>query len=304
MNVVDRINDRLVQGRVVLIDGGMGSELEARGVPMDGAAWCGVANLGHDQVVRTIHEDYIRAGADIVIANTFAASREPLTAAGVGDRVEEANRRAVRAAMEARENVADRPIAIAGSMSHAAALDTHGKLRPDATPDSLLRSYREQASILADAGVDFLALEMIGSREYGAPALQAAFETGLPVWLGVSLARPVEGSLTSIFHADVDFGELVRSLVTQNLWAVTVMHTDVSNVDPALDAVRRQWEGNVGVYPHVGRWQPPNWIFADISADEFAEKAQRWVARGIQFIGGCCGIGPRHIGRLGQVLAG
>jgi S-methylmethionine-dependent homocysteine/selenocysteine methylase len=89
--------------RPVVVDGGMGSELEARGVPMDHEAWCGLANLEAPEVVRAIHEDYIRAGADVVIANTFPANRAALTAAGYGDRVEEANRAAVAAAFEARD---------------------------------------------------------------------------------------------------------------------------------------------------------------------------------------------------------
>ena len=55
-----------------MIDGATGTELQARGVPMDDAAWCGVANLEYTDVVRDVHEDYIRAGAAVVITNTFS----------------------------------------------------------------------------------------------------------------------------------------------------------------------------------------------------------------------------------------
>jgi hypothetical protein len=123
MTVVEELSRRLADGEVVVLDGGMGTELQARGVPMDDEAWSGVANLTHDHIVQEIHEDYIRAGADVIIANTYAAARLPLERAGYGDRVVEANRRAVRAAREARDRVADRPVAIAGSMSLAAAED-------------------------------------------------------------------------------------------------------------------------------------------------------------------------------------
>ena len=108
--------DALATERVVIVDGGMGSELEARGARMDHEAWCGLANLEDPGLVREIHEDYIRAGADVVIANTFPTNRTALAAAGYGDRVEEANRAAVTAALEARER-AGRPVAVAGSMS-------------------------------------------------------------------------------------------------------------------------------------------------------------------------------------------
>src|SRR5262249_26016566 len=98
---------RIGAGEVVVLDRGMGTELQARGVPMDNEAWSGVANLTHEDVVREIHEDFIRAGADVIIANTYAAARSGLERAGYGDRVAEANRRAVEAAVEARERAAD-----------------------------------------------------------------------------------------------------------------------------------------------------------------------------------------------------
>ena len=161
MTVVEELSRRLADGEVVVIDGGMGTELQARGVPMDDEAWSGVANLTHDQVVREIHEDYIRAGADVIIANTYAAARLPLERAGYRDRVVEANRRAVRAAREARDRVADRPVAVAGSMSLAAAEDVVLRGRPGPSEAELLEHYREQASVLTEAGVDLIALEMI-----------------------------------------------------------------------------------------------------------------------------------------------
>src|SRR4051794_4472351 len=100
----------------IVIDGGMGTELEARGVPMDHEAWCGLANLGAPDVMRQIHDDYIAAGADVIIANTFPTNRPALEAAGAGDRFEEAHRAAVAAALQAR-GAAGRGLPVAGSMS-------------------------------------------------------------------------------------------------------------------------------------------------------------------------------------------
>src|SRR4051812_24345674 len=100
----------------IVIDGGMGTELEARGVPMDHEAWCGLANLDAPDVVRAIHADYIAAGADVIIANTFPTNRPALEAAGCGDRFEEANRAAVAAALAARD-AAGRPGPRAGAVA-------------------------------------------------------------------------------------------------------------------------------------------------------------------------------------------
>ena len=109
---------RLGGGGIVILDGGTGTELERRGVPMDAEAWCGPATLEHLATLEAIHRDYIAAGADIVTANTYASSRLMLSAAGCADRFEDINRSAVRAALRAREASGHEGIAVAGSLSH------------------------------------------------------------------------------------------------------------------------------------------------------------------------------------------
>lgn len=117
MSVAGTVFGRLADGGIVIIDGGMGSQLQAEGVPMDHVAWSARANLERPDVVQHAHEEYIRAGAEVIIANTFASSRAALEPAGLGGRVAEANRSAVRAAVRAREAAATGPVAVAGSMS-------------------------------------------------------------------------------------------------------------------------------------------------------------------------------------------
>jgi methionine synthase I (cobalamin-dependent) len=97
------IKRRLDAGEVLLLDGGVGTELERRGADMDPAAWCGVATLANEELLTQIHIDYARAGSDVITANTFASSRVMLGAAGHGDDVVEINQRAVEAALRAKE---------------------------------------------------------------------------------------------------------------------------------------------------------------------------------------------------------
>jgi S-methylmethionine-dependent homocysteine/selenocysteine methylase len=302
MTVVEELSRRLADGEVVVIDGAMGTELQARGVPMDDEAWSGLANLTHDHVVQAIHEDYIRAGADVIIANTYAAARLPFERAGYGDRVVEANRRAVRAARQARDRAADRPVAIAGSMSFAAAEDVVLRGRPGPTGTELLEHYREQASALAEGGVDLIALEMINSPSFGSPALEAAAETGLPVWLGVSVEVAVDGHVATLDRPQEGLDELLEALLGSTVSAVTVMHSVIEAVPPALDVIARLWSGPVGAYPHCGDYKPPEWIFGDITPEAFASASASWVDRGAQLVGGCCGIRPEHIRALADNL--
>src|SRR5256714_9854778 len=122
---IEHLNAHLASGDVVVIDGATGTELEARGVPMDDAAWCGVANLEYAEVARDIHADYIRAGAGVVIANTFSTDRLRLGDAGIADRVEEVNRQAVAAALEARAAVGRPDVAVGGAPSRAPPVTIH-----------------------------------------------------------------------------------------------------------------------------------------------------------------------------------
>jgi len=295
---VEHLNARLASGDVVVIDGATGTELEARGVPMDDAAWCGVANLEYAEVARDIHADYIRAGARVVIANTFSTDRLRLGDAGIADRVEEVNRKAVGAALDARAAV-DRPdVVVAGSLSRAAAFTIDGSARR-VDSATLLDAYSEQARLLADAGVDLIALEMISGPDHGEPALEAARSVGLPIWLGMSAEKTADGRLECWQGHGLLFDDLVQGLAAPDLAAVMVMHTDVADVDDALEAVFRHWDGPVGVYPHVGSFVPPSWQFDErFTPADLVVQSRRWVERGVRIVGGCCGLGPSYIEAL------
>lgn len=294
------LDARIDAGGVVLLDGGTGTELERRGVPMNERAWCGDATLGHAEILRGIHEDYIRAGAEVVIANTFAGARHCLEPIGLGDDVERANRRAVELAQEARARVAEREVAVAGSMSDFMT----ERSNPEWTRDSRLRAtYREQAEVLAQAGVDLLALEMMQEPEIAVPAVEAALATGLPVWLGCSCRR-VGRRLGFFDHPDRDFRELLDAVLGLPVGVIGIMHSEVPDVGHGIEALRELWSGPVAVYPESGYFRMPHWQFVDvISPDRLVAEARGWRERGVQLIGGCCGIGPDHIAALKAALA-
>ena len=96
------IKRRLDNKDIIILDGATGTELQQRGASMDTAAWCGPASLDNQQLLTQIHLDYLHAGSDIITANTFASSRLMLSGAGLGDQVQEINRTAVEACLEAR----------------------------------------------------------------------------------------------------------------------------------------------------------------------------------------------------------
>jgi homocysteine S-methyltransferase len=310
MSVTEAVFGRLADGGIVIIDGGMGSQLQAEGVPMDDVAWSARANLEHPDVVQRVHEEYIRAGAEVIIANTYASSRAALEPAGLGDHVAEANRNAVRVAMRAREAAATGPVAVAGSMSSFSPVDMDADDLREPGPASdnpgfpSLANFREQAELLAEGGVDLIALETIHARGYGHAALQAAAETGLPVWLGVSPVRLDDGALGTLPKlGDGDsLEDLLAALVDPGLAAVTVMHAKPEVALDAIETIRGHFAGPVGVYAETGDWAPPNWVFDGLTPAEYLQQAITWAGRGAQIIGGCCGVGPEHIRMLADSL--
>jgi homocysteine S-methyltransferase len=301
---VARLHERLAGGEVVIMDGGTGTGLQAMGVPMDGDAWGGVANLTHLDVVQRLHAAYLAAGAQILITNTFATGPGPLAAAGYGDRFAEANRNAAAAATQARSASGDDDVLVAGSLSRDVANGLAGTGVPfDVSDDAaaLRDGYRRQAEVLAEAGVDLLVLEMMGSRTHLEPAVAAATETGLPVWVGLSIVRAADGQAETIDGEDAL--ALIESLPAGPIDAVFVMHSDVDVVPASLAAVRGVWSGTIGAYPHVGDWEPPNWVFREIAPADFARRAREWAAAGATIVGGCCGTGPEHIAALTTAFA-
>jgi S-methylmethionine-dependent homocysteine/selenocysteine methylase len=293
----DRLNG---EGPPVIIDGGMGTELEKSGVPMDGKVWSGQAVLSHPDAVRAAHEAFINAGAEVIITNTFSSARHMLDPAGLGDLVKDINLNAVGLAQQARENVAKQPVAIAGSICEWSPSDDPKWHSAEAVG----RSTREQAGLLAEAGVDLIALEMCEQSPFSIATIDAALEVGLPIWIGVSAKAHKGRSALSVFnYEEEDFESLVKQLAKYPAMMMNIMHTPVPDVDEAMEIVKRYWQGPIGIYPESGYFTMPNWQFVDvIEADELVKAAQLWLDNGVRMVGGCCGLGPEHIAALRLAL--
>ncbi|MFO1038050.1 MAG: homocysteine S-methyltransferase family protein [Geminicoccaceae bacterium] len=300
------LQKRLDAGGTLLLDGATGTELQRRGVPMDRAAWCAVATLTHGDVLRQVHEDYVRLGADIVTANTFASARHMMAHAGVGERTVEAYRRAVEVAREARDRAGGgRPVAVAGSISTMRP-NVPGTDRRDAslelTPEQAAPNYREAAETMAEAGADLLLLEMIGDLKHGLAAFDAAKGTSLPVWVGLTLRQDADGRIRSFHDDGPPLDELVDAYRDRGAGAIGIMHTSMPDTDAALPVVAARAGVPVMTYPEVGYFTMPDWQFVDLDPATFADACLRWVAGGSRVVGGCCGLGPAHIEALAHRL--
>lgn len=300
----ERIAQKLAAGRNIILDGGTGTDIQRRGAPMSGETWCAEVNLTHPQIVKAVHEDYIRAGAEIVTANTFATSALLFNALDRDDELLKIDRKAVTIAREA---AAGKPVAVAGSISTMrpiiAGTDRTEKQRewPERKARALLR---RKADNLAAAGADLLMLEMMRDCDYSVWATEAAKATGLPVWVGISVERRDDGKLAGFGREDWLLEDVAARLAATAPDAISIMHTSPNDTDEALDVVRKHWRGPLGAYPESGYFKMPDWQFVDIIApDALVAKARAWKDRGVSIFGGCCGVGPDHISALAKEFA-
>src|SRR5205823_3911117 len=156
----------LRRGERLLLDGGTGSELQRRGVNVSrgvsaeraNGAWSGTAMADAPEVVREIHEDYLRAGAEIITANSYNTNRGQLARAGLAHKMAEFSRLAIAIAREARDRLNPEAF-VAGSITSGARFPFGWDPARVEPADHALREWTEQTAILADAGADLILIE-------------------------------------------------------------------------------------------------------------------------------------------------
>ncbi len=295
----EHIARKLATGGMTIIDGGTGTDIQRRGGAMSGDTWCADATLTHPAIVREVHAGYIRAGAEIIIANTFATSALLFNALGRDEDLIEIDRAAAALAKEA---AANRQVAVAGSVSTMrpviAGSDRTSKQRE--WPEQDARAlFRRKVENLAHCGVDLLMMEMMRDTDYSVWATEAAIATGVPVWVGISVEKNKDGVLTGFGREDMLLDDVARALAAVRPAVVSIMHTSPNDTDEAIAVVRKYWKGPLGAYPESGYFRMPEWTFVDIiPPEELVDKARVWKARGVSIFGGCCGLGPEHIEAL------
>src|SRR5436190_2918846 len=163
---------RLTRGEIILLDGALGTELERRGVPTRLPLWSAQALVEAPDTVRQIHEGYVRAGAEILTANTFRTTPRALRKAGMEGEADRLTALAISLCREARQRAGlDREVWIAGSI--AAPEDSY---RPELAPPpgESEREHGDQAARLQRAGPDLLLIETMNPLAEADPALRGA----------------------------------------------------------------------------------------------------------------------------------
>jgi 5-methyltetrahydrofolate--homocysteine methyltransferase len=279
----------------VLVDGGMGTLLQDRGLDDGGAGelW----NVDRPDVVRESHEAYARAGARILTTNTFGGSRPRLEMHGLEDRVHEINK---AAAAVARQVADEHGILVAGDLGPTGEL-----LAPLGTMDGAEAEeiFAEQLRGLRDGGIDVVLIETMSDLAEVEAAVRAAgavvpdlpiiatlsFDTNLRSMMGV---RPAQ-AVTSLAALGVDAVGANCGRGPEEMEAIAA-----EMVDARPEGVLIVAQSNAGLPQVVG-----DHFEYDKTPTDLAEHAKVLRSLGVDLIGACCGSTPEHISAMSAAVA-
>src|SRR6202158_3957548 len=291
--------ERLKEGPV-LGDGGYLLELEKRGWVRAGPFTPEVA-LHNPDALRELHVEFREAGADVLQALTFYASRDKLATVGLEDRLEELNRAAVRIAKE----VAGEQCLVAGNLSLT------WKYEPDSTSavDTVRKQFDEQLAVQVDAGVDFIIGETFSWVGEGLLALERVKKTGLPAMITICFENQdvtAEGKTA---------GEAAKILAGAGADVVGInCLRSPEHTLPLMRQMRAAVPGYIACQPVAYRTPKDKPDFTSLpefpleldplqlTRKEMGDYALRAREIGINYIGSCCGSVAMHVREMARAL--
>jgi methionine synthase I (cobalamin-dependent) len=271
----------------VITDGAWGTEIQRLGLEAGGCpdAW----NLINPSAVEQVARSYVQAGSDLILTNTFGASRVMLERYGLADKAVDLNR---AGAMLSRKAAAERAF-VFGSIGPAGKLLVMGEI----SHEELAAAFEEQAFALADGGVHGIVVETMSDLGEAKIAVTAAKGTGLPVVAsmvydaGKEFDRTMMG--TTAEEAAAALADAGADVIGANCGLGIEFFETVTKRLRAATSLPVWIKPNAGL-PEVVAGE----IVYKTTAEEFASYAVGIREAGAQFIGGCCGTSPDFIRAL------
>lgn len=281
---------------VILTDGGMGQELVRRSKSEPTPLWSARVLMDEPDLVRSLHVEFIRAGARVITINTYSATPERLAREGAEDLFQPLQKRGVELARQARDEAGD--TAIAGCLS-----PLFGSYAPALTIsfEDTLDIYRRIVAEQAD-GVDLFLCETMASAQEARAAVTAASESGKPVWASWTLAdhgAPRLRSGETIADAVDALGDLpvaARLLNCCRPEAIAAALPELIALGGPVGAYANGFT-SVEALKHGGTVDVLH-ARHDLDPQAYADQAIGWVEAGACIVGGCCEVGPTHIAAL------
>lgn len=301
--MVDRFLADL-QERILIADGAMGTMLQSRGLGTDECQeeW----NLRHGEEIKSIHGEYLKAGCDLILTNTFGGNKFHLKRFGLEDKVREFNRAGVRNARESLEG--NQACLCAARRQGAFVLGDVGPtgelMEPlgTVTFEAMSEAFEEQLAALTEGGVDALLIETMSDLREAQAAVKAAKETELPVLVSLSFNPGKRGFRTMM---GVDIPAAVKGLIE---FGADVIGANCGGVSPKemaeiIKEMQSLTDKPLLAQPNAGK---PTLVggktIYNLRPEEMAVDTEMLVRAGANIIGGCCGTTPEHLARMVQVI--
>lgn len=301
---------------VLISDGGLATELEARGHDLSDPLWSARLLLDAPHEISAVHAAYFRAGSMIATTASYQASFDGFAARGIGrDDTARLLRRSVELAATARAETGAGGRWVAASIGpYGAALadgsEYRGRYRLGIT--DLATWHRPRLEVLAEAGADVLALETVPDVDEAEALAGLVAGLGVPAWLSYTIegARTRAGQpLTEAFAVAAGVPEIVA--VGVNCCAPDDVLGAIGTAAEVFGA-RRRSDGAIEigkpviVYPNSGeRWDHRRraWTGRSRFSEFSGQLARQWVSAGARIVGGCCRVRPADIAAVARVLA-
>ncbi len=313
----DPLGSLLARDSVVVLDGGLATQLEAQGDDLSDRLWSARLLIEDPEEIVRAHLAYFRAGARVATTASYQATFEGFAARGI-DHATAASllRRSVAIAAEARarygaECAAQKPPVDPGPLLVAASVGPYGAMLADGseyrgryglTVAALRDFHRERMAVLAATEADLLACETIPELEEGIALVELLDEIGDAIgWLSFTCADGAH--LRSGVPVEEAFALAGRSL---RVVAVGVNCTAPEHVEELVTRAAAVTTKPIIVYPNSGeRWDPTAraWTGAPGPGVD-PPAARRWIAAGARLVGGCCRVAPEQIAAVAKVLPG
>ena len=293
--------------RPVILDGGLATELERRGADLSDRLWSARVLIDDPDLIRDVHRDYFRAGADVAITATYQASGAGFAADGI-DRVQATAlmRRAVNLARSAREQAGRQGLLIAASLGPYGAMRADGSEYRgnygDASDAELTGFHRSRIDVLAAERPDLFAAETIPSMRETEALAGVLLETPeIPSWLSFSCRDGTRIADGTPIEEAARVAASIPSVI-----AVGINCTPARLMAPLLERLRSAVSIPLVVYPNArGRWDAAGRTWVDavgVEPEYLADSAEAWVGVGARWVGGCCGFGVDAIAALARAL--
>lgn len=303
----------LKRRKAIIIDGALATELERRGADLSDALWSARLLIDAPELIRAVHLDYLRAGADVLITASYQASLEGFRRRGLNEtQVRTLFRYSVQLASEAIEeylietqaSMRDlRPLIAASIGPYGAYLADGSEYRGDygVSVDALVAWHRPRISALIETEADLFACETIpclAEVEALIRLLQECQE--MPAWLACSCRDGATLASGEPFVEAVKLADACDQIV-----AVGVNCTAPRYIESLLHIARSATDKPLLCYPNSGeRWDAVARCWVEgTGVTDFAEPARQWYAAGARLIGGCCRTTPEDIAVIAQALA-